>query len=184
MRFCLRVLASETWKQAAMVRKRAVWISGENGRICLGCLWDLRGGCDHAVSLDQSHLSASLSFYCCCKERKKKAFLKINCWYQSGASPSSCGAHVWPSVHLLMWMWWAKPISSPHILPLLLYFAYNLIVLHCIHLILSIFHPFFMHSILTVIITIIFHHKFLHTTPTVGVPVLLSLLTCSSNPPT
>lgn len=54
------VLASETWKQAAIVRKRAVRISRKDRKMCPGCLRDLKGGCDHAVSLDQSQLPASI----------------------------------------------------------------------------------------------------------------------------
>lgn len=60
-----------------------------------GCLWDLKGGCDHSVSLDQSHLSLfppflSLSLSSLLLLRKKKkycSFLKTNCWYQCHASP-------------------------------------------------------------------------------------------------
>lgn len=83
------------------------------------------------------------SLRCRCSGGKKNTTIfKINCWYHSRASPSSSCAYVWPPVHLLMWKWWAKPISSLHIFSQLLYFAYNLIVLHWIHIILDIYEIF------------------------------------------
>lgn len=98
----------ETWKQASIVRKMALRISRKDGKTCPRCLWDLKGGCDHAVSLDLSALSSSLSLYCCCCSGKKNCFI-LN---QLLIPPSSFCANVWPPVHLLMWIWWAKPFSS------------------------------------------------------------------------
>lgn len=52
--FCNMKAGSHTEKRIGADQQR-------RREICLVCLWDLKGGCDHAVSLDQSHLSASLS---------------------------------------------------------------------------------------------------------------------------
>lgn len=55
---------------------------------------DLKGGCDHAVSLDQPELAASL---CCCSGRKNSVLQN-----QLLMPPSSFCANV-PPVHLLIW---------------------------------------------------------------------------------
>lgn len=109
---CLRVLASETWKQAAIVRKKGHadqqkrredvpgMLARSEGRLWSRCL--IRSVSTRSASL------VSLHCHCCSGkkieiEQKKRLLCKINCWYQSRASPPSFCAYVWPPVHPLMW---------------------------------------------------------------------------------
>lgn len=87
------------------MRKRAVWISRKDGKMCPRCLEDLKGGCDHTVSLDQPELSPSIS--------------------SSSSSSSSFSSSIIFVLHILLFLFSSSSSSSFSSSSLLLFLLHH-----------------------------------------------------------